>query len=744
MSGERKGRTHRAKQKPTLEQRWQAWLAGWNLRPVQREVVGGLLLALAALTILGLSRISSGAVLAWWATVLHRLFGLGAYPVTLAMGLLGLQLVWRDLREWPPLGPRAWVGLELLLVLFLVAAHAPEVLQSGADEAFVAAEEGRGGGYAGWALAVPLMEGLGVVVGSSVLVGGLVVGLGLLLPLSWRDVQDWGQRQRRRTAALISRWQSRRQGTPVVPKPPETPWWEEPVEPSKVTARSTTKPQKQKTAKARATDGILPPLDLLDPASPRSYGDTDVRRKIQVIEETLTSFGVPARVVEINQGPAVTQFGLDPGFVERRAADGQVQRQRVRVGRIASLVDDLSLALAAAPLRIEAPVPGRSVVGLEVPNDKRALVALRGVMEAAEFRRVNARLAIALGEDVAGHPMAVDLGVMPHLLIAGATGSGKSVCINAVICCLLFNNSPANLRMLMVDPKMVELIGYNDIPHLLAPVVVAMEEVVGALAWVTRQMDERYQLLHAAGVRNLEQYNLAVSRRKDREPLPVLVVFIDELADLMMVAPEEIERHICRVAQMGRATGIHLVIATQRPSVDVLTGLIKANFPARISFAVTSQVDSRVILDRGGAENLLGRGDMLFVAPHLSAPIRLQGCFVSDAEIERLAGFWRSQRQADEQADTVPPWEGREAENRADDLLQKAILISRGRDRISTSFIQRKLNLGFPRAARLMDQLEEEGLVGPDEGAGRGRRVLSGQGIDFDEIDERLPGVEPR
>jgi S-DNA-T family DNA segregation ATPase FtsK/SpoIIIE len=420
-----------------------------------------------------------------------------------------------------------------------------------------------------------------------------------------------------------------------------------------------------------------------------------------------------------------------------------MQRQRVRVARIARLADDLALALAAAPIRIEAPVPGRSVVGLEVPNDQISLVSLRGVMEADAFEQVDSSLALALGEDVSGQAVVVDLELMPHLLIAGATGSGKSVCMNAIICCLLVNNTPDDLQMLMVDPKMVELIGYNGIPHLVAPVVVDVAQVVGALTWVTRQMDERYQMFHGMGVRNLEEYNRRVRRLKDKDPLPTLVVLIDELADLMMVAPDEVERHLCRLAQMGRATGIHLVIATQRPSVDVVTGLIKANFPARISFAVTSLTDSRVILDQSGAEHLLGRGDMLFLSPLRAGATRLQGCFVSDKEINRLTDWWRNQEQYTGVAELFPPWTGFEASDEPDDMLAEAIQLIEGRDRISTSFVQRQLRIGFPRAARLVDQLEERGLVGPDEGGGRGREVLVDQGIDLDEIEERLPGVGP-
>jgi S-DNA-T family DNA segregation ATPase FtsK/SpoIIIE len=737
-------RTSRARKGASLSHRLSEWRETWPMGVAKRETIGWALLILSALTLLGLSRISSGALLSWWATTLRQLFGWGAYVVALGTGILGLRMVWRDLDERLPFGPATVVGVELLLLVILVTSHVPLVARLGADGALWAAEEGRAGGYVGWALSVPLMEGLGPVVAAVVLAAMLLLALGLVLPISWGNAVQWGRRQTRVMSATFRRWQTAQQGTPIAPEVPEIPWWEEEPAPSDVKPRKSAKParrSKKRAAKRRAADGSLPSLDLLEASSPQAYGDADVRRKTQIIEETLSSFGVPVRVVEVNQGPSVTQFGLEPGYIERGTLNGQ--RQRVRVAQISSLSNDLALALAAAPIRIEAPVPGRSIVGLEVPNSSTSLVSLRGVIESPEFRSIDPRLALALGEDVSGHPVAIDLNLMPHLLIAGATGSGKSVCINAIICCLLCNNKPDDLRMLMVDPKMVELIGYNDIPHLLVPVVVDVEQVVGALAWVTRQMDERYKLLHGAGVRNIEEYNRRMNRRKDKETLPTLVVFIDELADMMMVAPDDVERHICRVAQMGRATGIHLVIATQRPSVDVVTGLIKANFPARISFAVTSQVDSRVILDQGGAESLLGRGDMLFMSPQQAAPLRLQGCFVSDPEIERLAEFWRKSGKVTGQAQLFPPWSQIEAEQQEDALLEKAMQTVDGRDRVSTSFLQRQLRIGFPRAARLMDQLEEEGVVGPDEGGGRGRQVLVGRRIDFDKIEERLPGVEP-
>ena len=350
---------------------------------------------------------------------------------------------------------------------------------------------------------------------------------------------------------------------------------------------------------------------------------------------------MPVAVVEVNPGPVVTQFGLEPGYVERQDRKGKVKRMKVQVAKIASLSNDIALALAASPIRIEAPVPGKGIVGIEVPNKETAMVGLRSVMESDEFRRQGQRsLMAAFGRDVSGLPVVDDLASLPHLLIAGATGSGKSVCINAIIACLLCRNTPEDLRLLMVDPKRVELSNYNGIPHLITPVVVEAGRVVGVLKWLAAEMDRRYQLFSDAGARNLESYNKKMIARGSPH-LPNIVMFIDELADLMMVAPDEVERHICRIAQLSRATGIHLVIATQRPSVDVVTGLIKANFPARLSFLVSSQVDSRVILDTPGADKLLGSGDALYMAPDSPKLARIQGCYVSDGELERIISFWK-------------------------------------------------------------------------------------------------------
>ena len=382
----------------------------------------------------------------------------------------------------------------------------------------------------------------------------------------------------------------------------------------------------------------LPSLDqILEPGLEVAHNDEYDRQRARTIEETLASFGAPVNVVEINRGPTITQFGVEPDFVETRSG-----RTRVRVGKIASLVDDLALALSARTIRVQAPVPGKGYVGIEVPNEEIAVVALRDVIESEAFKRLKSSLRFAIGQDVAGNAVAASLEAMPHLLIAGATGSGKSVCVNALISCLLLHNTPDDLRLVMVDPKRVELTGYNGIPHLLSPVVVEMERVVGALQWVLREMDNRYHKLAQAGTRNITEYNNNLQDPNQRK-LPRLVVIVDELADLMMLAPDETERAVTRLAQLARATGIHLVIATQRPSVDVVTGLIKANVPARIAFAVASGVDSRVILDQPGAERLLGRGDMLYQAPDAPSPVRLQGVFVSDSEIHSLVDFWHTQ-----------------------------------------------------------------------------------------------------
>ncbi len=455
----------------------------------------------------------------------------------------------------------------------------------------------------------------------------------------------------------------------------------------------------------------------------------EVEWKSRRIEETLFDFGLPARVVEVRRGPAVTQFGVEPGYVERPGPDGELKQQKVRVGQIAALQRDLTLALAVSRLRIEAPVPGRSVVGIEVPNSETSLVRLRNILETRGFARLNSSLGVALGRDVAGAPVMTDLGKLPHLLIAGTTGSGKSVCINAFIACLVFNNTPEQLQLVMIDPKKVELVRFNGLPHLIGKVEVDADRAVGVLRWLTAEMDRRYELFETISARNIGGYNRKAGRGKR---LPYIAVFIDELADLMHMYPGDVERNLCRLAQMARATGIHLVVATQRPSTDVITGLIKANFPARLSFAVASGIDSRVILDTVGAENLLGRGDMLYQAPDASGPARVQGVLVTDTEIERLVEHWRAAMP--DHRPSEPPWEPLIARyallDETDSLLEAAVELAKKHDQLSVSFLQRRLRLGYPRAARLMEHLYEMGLVDDPQSGGKTRRSFVDEGED--------------
>jgi DNA segregation ATPase FtsK/SpoIIIE-like protein len=507
---------------------------------------------------------------------------------------------------------------------------------------------------------------------------------------------------------------------------------------------------------------------LLSSGSEQEFDRELLLRQAKIIEDTLSSFGAPGRVVEVNTGPVITQFGVEPDYVSARG-----KKQRVKVGAIAALDKDLQLALGAKSIRVEAPVPGKGYVGIEVPNKEPATVRLRDVMESPGFNKIKSPLAIALGQSVSGAPVSADLVGMPHLLIAGTTGSGKSVMVNAIICSIISRHTPDTVKFIMVDPKRVELIGYNGIPHLVAPVVVELERIVGVLKWVTREMDDRYKRFSDASARNIEDYNKNLSG--DRDPMPYIVVIIDELADLMMQAPDETERAITRIAALARATGIHLVIATQRPSVDVVTGLIRANFPARIAFAVASGVDSRVILDQPGAEKLLGRGDMLYLSADSPAPVRLQGVFVSDLEINNLVRFWKMQaidqpepkpfstsvapesiRAMNPATITAPAtyspppapaaatstfWDAPPAPSRAgaalpeaaltgdsgddDDMYEQAVELVRRLEKASVSLLQRRLRIGYTRAARLIDMMEARGVVGPaKDGSSKPRDVL--------------------
>ena len=493
---------------------------------------------------------------------------------------------------------------------------------------------------------------------------------------------------------------------------------------------------------------LLPSLRILHISPEGSISETEKQTTAQHIQDTLAEYGIEVEVGQIKPGPTVTMYGLVPGWVRRyqevkeRDEQGKVKldergkpiiskvesKTRVKIDSILAREKDLALALAATSIRIEAPVPGESLVGVEVPNANPSVVTLRSDMESEAYQklRTKAHLPIALGKGSGGEPVVADLTNMPHLLIAGATGSGKSVCINALISCLILEKSPSELRLLLVDPKRVELTPFNGIPHLLTPVVVEADEVAILLKGLIKEMLSRYRLFEEVRARNIETYN-----RKTSDKIPYIVVAVDELADIMMSAPHDIEHTLCRLAQLGRATGIHLVVATQRPSVDVVTGLIKANFPSRISFAVTSQVDSRTILDSTGADKLLGRGDMLYLPIDAPKPRRLQGVYISDQEVEDLVEHWRRAQgpaiplirlETEEDQDDEEAF----VDEQRDNLLGKAIELAQQHSRLSTSFLQRHLRIGYPRAARLMDQLEEEGIVASGE-LGKSRDVTLSQ-----------------
>ncbi|MGB9791500.1 MAG: DNA translocase FtsK [Thermacetogeniaceae bacterium] len=460
----------------------------------------------------------------------------------------------------------------------------------------------------------------------------------------------------------------------------------------------------------------LPPLSLLTrPLKVKSNRlNKEIIENVRILEETLESFGVKASVTQVHLGPAITRYEIQP-------APG------VKVSKIVRLADDIALSLAAPDVRIEAPIPGKAAIGIEVPNKEVAIVHLREILESTEFQEAESKLSIALGKDIAGNPVVADLTKMPHLLLAGATGSGKSVCLNTIICSILFKATPDEVKFLMIDPKMVELITYNGIPHLIAPVVTDPKKAASALKWVVDEMENRYELFASHGVRDIIRYNSQFScdEESSHRQLPYIVVVIDELADLMMIAPVEVEDAICRIAQMARAAGIHLVVATQRPSVDVITGIIKANIPSRIAFAVSSQIDSRTILDINGAEKLLGKGDMLFLPVGAIKPIRIQGALVTEREIEEIVAYLSKQGMPSYLTEFNNTEENTPAKQNdfGDPLFLDAAKLVIEVGHASASLIQRRFRVGYARAARIIDILEEKGIIGPYEGS-KPREVL--------------------
>jgi len=674
-----------------------------------------------------------------WVHFLTLIFGLGIYIFAFGILLIGIWLVLRKREGIPGFEFTRFLGL-LLLFSFLLTIIDYIIFKQSNLPPFDLDNSEKAGGYFGAILLGLLLKSLGeggaiiafftwFVISITLTFDLAIVNMVGWIPVLWENLQDWiieiteeiRMRKIKPTSVLTNY-------DPMISNPMM----------DKTVSSADSEPivhVSQEMNESAFQHWVLPDIKLiLDEGGEISYNDELDLKSARVIEETLKSFGAPVSVVEINRGPTITQFGVEPQYIQSRNG-----KTRVRVNKITGLADDLALALAARTIRIQAPVPGKGYVGIEVPNESISLVALSDLINSEAFKRLQSPLRIALGLNVSGNAIAADLSVMPHLLIAGATGSGKSVCVNAIISCLLINNTPNDLRMIMIDPKRVELSNYNGIPHLLSPVVVELERVVRVLQWVTREMDMRYRKLAEANCRNIQEFNLKHTTAPENK-LPYLVVIIDELADLMMLAPDETERTITRLAQLARATGIHLIIATQRPSVDVVTGLIKANFPARIAFAVASGTDSRVILDQPGAERLLGRGDMLFQAPDAPASIRLQGVFVSDQEIQRLVEYWRQfyglhtqQSVAGGIVDAsmsslplkqIPLWEDMEDEQNKDPLYDEAVAIIRQHGHASISMLQRRLRIGYTRAGRLIEDIEAKGIIGPPEPSTGSREVL--------------------
>ena len=709
-----------------------------SLSPERRlDVVGVIMAVIGLLTALILFSAQRSALTGSMVSILTRFLGWGMYILPVGLIVMGAWLVLRRIEKLPPLSLERGTGIILFFLWLLVVMHSGTLAFNPPPDPQQLVEEGRGGGFIGDLIARILFNSLGTAGAIIALIAWLLITVTMIFDISVQDLFDWINPFFTNLRSLFA---GRKSGEPGLSAATEVPSGgftplnrPEPV-------LQNVSPVGTPVTKVKSAEAViqwkLPEVkSILDSGSAPEVNEEFIQQRARLIQETLASFGAPVQVVEINRGPTITQFGVEPLFVETRAG-----RTKVRVSKIASLTDDLALALAAPRIRIQAPVPGHSYVGIEVPNEEMTLVALRDIIESEPFQRNLNPLKFALGRDVTGNPINTTLENMPHLLIAGTTGSGKSVCVNAILTCFLLHNTPDDLRLILVDPKRVELTGYNGVPHLLSPVVVEIDRVIGALQWMTREMDKRYHMFAQVGSRNITDYNARMKLQGGKK-LPALVIVIDELADLMMIAPGETESTITRLAQLARATGIHMILATQRPSVDVVTGLIKANFPARIAFAVASNTDSRVILDQPGAERLLGRGDMLFKAPDAPAAVRLQGVFVSDHEIQNLVEFWRNQiggaspyAAASQPVDIpksniplkqTPLFEDMSpADTTTDPLLVEAIELVRKEGRASVSMLQRRMRIGYTRAARLVDMMEDRKIVGPPEGATQMRPIL--------------------
>jgi len=727
---------------------------GIGLKP---ETIRGIwsvgLFAVALLTLLSLFEFA-GVVGEAWRRVLSFFFGLGTLVLPIVLAIGGL-LVLRG-KQFVHVRARA-IGLLAALLATLGLFH----VGTATEEMVSAATAGQGGGWLGLLLSLPLKAGFGLWAAVIIIVAVGVIGVLLLLDIGLTrfvpdvmfkrrktddeiSVRGIGEEEVKESGGLfkkraVAAADQDGNGSDEADQDEEDDSAENTAEPQEqepeVTVRnvpdSDSKAPTGPALQVEDMDYTPPSLDLLDSKMARPSAG-DIKSNVKKIRQALENFGIPVEMGDVSIGPTVTQYTFKP-------AEG------VKLSAITALQSDLALALAAHPVRIEAPIPGKALVGLEVPNQGVAVVRLREILSSEQYRQSDAPLTLSLGRDVAGTPIVADLAKMPHLLIAGATGSGKSVAINSLLLSLLYKNSPQMLKIILIDPKRVELTSYNTIPHLLAPVVTEPKKTIHALRWAVAEMDKRYELLSASGKRNIASYNKVAVGQK----LPYIAIVIDELADLMAVAANDVEAAIVRLAQMARAVGIHLIVATQRPSVDVITGLIKANITSRIAFNVASSIDSRTILDHSGAEKLLGNGDMLYITANLSKPKRIQGAFVTEQEVERVTGELRGQGGEPEYVEAVT--DGRAAsasggvtssgEEDVDDLLKEAKEVVIQNQKASASLLQRRLSVGYARAARLLDLMEERGWIGPGEGA-KAREIFIGKESDDSSLDLDAPPVD--
>lgn len=671
------------------------------------DVLGIFMVSLGLLSTFGLFRLSSGSLIAGWTALLERGFGWGAYLVAIFVFYIGLLILLRRTEKFTQINLTRLLALEVFIFCFCA------FLSILGGFSIEAAEFGLDGGILGWGLA-RMINNIFPVPFSSVLV--FLIGIMMLIIGSgvWNFMIKKIRPQSTTTDLTGSAIEVHDNG---VAGQQEAISLESEIQNNPISDNNS------KIKSKRVGRRELPSMNLLLPGEEIQIKNEFIHSQAHQIEKTYAEFHLPVKVVGYRVGPTIVQYAMDLGITEKVNEAGVLERKKVQTAHIRSLQKDLTLALAVDRLRFETPIPGHTSVGVEVPNKFGSKVRLRAILEHAEFKKLKSPLSLAIGVDVANQPVVADLARMPHLLIGGATGSGKSICILGLILCLLMNNTPEDLRLILLDPKKVELSQFEGIPHLLGPVEIQPKRMVAALQWAVSEMERRLRSMESFHARDLDSYNEKMRSRKE-ETLPRIVIFIDELSDLMNNESDATEATVMRLSQMARATGIHLVVSTQRPSVNVITGLIKSNFPARMAFMTASSTDSRVILDMQGAETLLGKGDLLFLNPEMSDLVRAQAPLVDRQEIQGVVEFWLTEEKSEE---INAPWEVQASSevHYEDELLNRAVKIIQNEGRASASMLMLRLNIGFPRAARLMDELEEKGFIGPAESGGKDRQVYT-------------------